>query len=189
MSDGIVLHDEQGDIVSWNASALRILDLSPEEIAQLRRNSMLGDLTHEDGSPLAASEDPIALTLSTGAPHSDLVVGFRTRSGQRPVDFREYPPAPSLRRRTSLRQSWRTSPILPAERRQNTLSTEAREDSGRWSKRYRTGYGKPTPTGDIPMQVRRCVTFLGYDPTEVLGRRARDFHAPRGCPAGSMQRS
>ena len=186
MSDGIVLHDEQGDIVSWNASALRILDLSPEEIAQLRRKSMLGDPTHEDGSPLAASEDPIALTLSTGAPHSDLVVGFRTRSGQRRWI--------SVNTRPLLRSADERPYAVVASITDITRRKEAENALYRSERRFRSmveaipdWLWETDADGRYTYASPKVRDLLGYDPTEVLGRRARDFMHPADVQRGSMQ--
>jgi diguanylate cyclase (GGDEF)-like protein/PAS domain S-box-containing protein len=72
---GVVVHAADGSIVSANRVALELLGLSE---AQLRaRQASYGTLVllHEDGSAMAAEDNPVNIVLRTGQKLSGLVVG------------------------------------------------------------------------------------------------------------------
>ena len=50
IAEGIVLHDREGNIISTNPAAERILGMS---FAELTNDAAVWNLVHEDGSPVA----------------------------------------------------------------------------------------------------------------------------------------
>lgn len=75
MSEGVVLHRQDGTIQACNAAAERILGLSA---AQLMGRSSLDPrwrAVHEDGSPFPGETHPAMVTLRTGLPLSNVIMG------------------------------------------------------------------------------------------------------------------
>lgn len=79
MEEGIVLQGADGTIQAWNASAERILGLTGDQL--LGRLSADFRAVHEDGSPFLAAEHPAMVTLRTGEPHSNVIMGVHRPDG------------------------------------------------------------------------------------------------------------
>ncbi len=81
LSEGIVLQDAAGDIQTCNAKAEEILGLT---LAQMQgRNSIdpLWRAVHEDGSPFPGDQHPAMVTLRTGEPCRNVVMGVHNPAG------------------------------------------------------------------------------------------------------------
>jgi diguanylate cyclase (GGDEF)-like protein/PAS domain S-box-containing protein len=82
MAEGVVLQNADGTICTSNTSAEQILSLSTEQI--IGRSSL--DLTlhtiHEDGSPFPGEQHPAMVTLQTGEPCRNVVMGVSQPNGQ-----------------------------------------------------------------------------------------------------------
>lgn len=78
MAEGVVLQDQDGNVVSSNPAANRILKTSG---ADLQNKSALGPaltpLVHRDGRPMADHERPAAVALRTRTTVTDCVMGMR----------------------------------------------------------------------------------------------------------------
>ncbi|HVB70420.1 MAG TPA: EAL domain-containing protein [Acidimicrobiales bacterium] len=72
---GIVVQDQSGEIVGFNEPALKMLGTSREELAGRAFNDPAWDTVREDGTPFPIDELPAAITLATGEPCFDVVVG------------------------------------------------------------------------------------------------------------------
>jgi PAS domain S-box-containing protein len=82
MEDGIVLVDADGEIRACNASAERILGLSSEQmIGRAARDSRWRSI-REDGSPFPGDAYPVMVTLRTGEPCFDVVMGVHKPNGE-----------------------------------------------------------------------------------------------------------
>jgi PAS domain S-box-containing protein len=81
MSEGIVLQQADGRITACNASAESILGLSAQQI--LGRNSIdpSWQTIYEDGSPFPGQLHPAMITLRTGQPQSNVIMGIRKPDG------------------------------------------------------------------------------------------------------------
>lgn len=82
MSEGIVLQQADGRITACNASAEQILGLPAQEI--LRRSSIdppCWQTIYEDGSPFPGELHPAMVTLRTGEPQSNVIMGIRKLDG------------------------------------------------------------------------------------------------------------
>jgi len=73
--EGMVVQSRDGQIVSCNAAAEEILGISRDQME--RRTSMdpRWKAVKEDGSPFPGNEHPAMLTLATGEPQRDVVMG------------------------------------------------------------------------------------------------------------------
>ena len=80
MSEGMFLTDGSGDVLLWNASALRILDISQQDPDLGLQNIGLR-LYGENGQPLLIDDLPTRRTLRTGEAIADVIIGVRGEGG------------------------------------------------------------------------------------------------------------
>jgi serine/threonine-protein kinase len=81
MQDGILLLDADGGIRECNAAAERILGLSAEQMTGRTPQDPRWRAVHEDGSPIPGDLHPPAVTLRTGRPCTDVVIGVHKPDG------------------------------------------------------------------------------------------------------------
>lgn len=81
MQDGIVLLDADGSIRECNAAAERILGLSTEQLTGRTPHDPRWRAIHEDGSPFPGETHPPIVTLRTGRPCTDVVMGVHKPDG------------------------------------------------------------------------------------------------------------
>jgi PAS domain S-box-containing protein len=81
MQDGVVLFDPDGSIRACNASAERILGLTAEQITGRTARDPRWRTIHEDGSPFAQDDYPVLVTLRTGRPCPDVIMGVHKPDG------------------------------------------------------------------------------------------------------------
>ena len=76
---GVVLQDRSGAIIEFNPVALKVLDLTAEELTG--KTSMDPDwgAIKEDGSVFPGDEHPAMLCLKTGKPLKNIVMGIKSR--------------------------------------------------------------------------------------------------------------
>lgn len=82
LAEGVVLHDPTGQIITCNAAAERMLGLSYD---QLVGRSSIDDswyTIYEDGTPFPGEKHPSMVTLRTGVPMNDVVMGVHKPSGE-----------------------------------------------------------------------------------------------------------
>jgi PAS domain S-box-containing protein len=82
MAEGIVLQDAEGKILTCNASAERILGLTTDQILGRTSVDARWRAIHEDGTPFPGEEHPAMVTLRTGAPLSQVVMGLQHPDGK-----------------------------------------------------------------------------------------------------------
>ncbi len=77
MAEGVLECGPDGQVRVWNAKAERMLGVPARGF--VGRHWLAGgwEILREDGSPFPPQELPLARTLRTGEPHSDVVVGLR----------------------------------------------------------------------------------------------------------------
>jgi PAS domain S-box-containing protein len=81
MQDGIVLLDADGSIRECNSAAERILGLSAEQMMGRTPHDPRWRAIHEDGSPFPGETHPPMVTLRTGQPCTDVVMGVHKPDG------------------------------------------------------------------------------------------------------------
>ena len=80
LSEGVVMRDLDGRVVTFNKSAERILGSVADELVE-RSGPPLVPLIHEDGSPYPGHELPIMVSLRTGEPQRGIVMGVDDSDG------------------------------------------------------------------------------------------------------------
>ena len=87
MEEGILQHDVEGRIITWNASAERILGRNGEQMTDRTCLDLYGQAIHGDGSPFPAETHPVMVALRTGWPQFNIVMGIRKSNGAPDLDF------------------------------------------------------------------------------------------------------
>lgn len=82
LHEGVILVGQDGVIHTCNAAAERILGLPAEQIMGRSTIDPRWGAIHEDGSPFPAESRPALVTLRTGRPLSNVVMGIRKPSGE-----------------------------------------------------------------------------------------------------------
>ncbi len=81
VAEGIVLQHVDGSIFTCNASAERILGLTAEQMMGRSSLDPRWSSIYEDGSPFAGDQHPAMVTLRTGEPQSNVVMGVHKPDG------------------------------------------------------------------------------------------------------------
>jgi PAS domain S-box-containing protein len=77
MDEGMVLHMASGDIATANPAAERILGMPQEGISGHTSETIPLETLYEDGSSFPAELHPAMVTLRTGEPQTNVVMGLR----------------------------------------------------------------------------------------------------------------
>lgn len=75
ISEGVVMQQQDGAIVSCNPAAIRILGLTADQMMGRRSVDPRWRAVHEDGSPFPGETHPAMVTLRTGQPLNDVIMG------------------------------------------------------------------------------------------------------------------
>lgn len=75
LNEGVVMQDRDGNILAHNRSAERILGRSADELLTSSTHRPNVPLIHEDGSPFPLHEHPSMVSLRSGRPQRDVVIG------------------------------------------------------------------------------------------------------------------
>jgi PAS domain S-box-containing protein len=81
MAEGVVLQDASLRILACNEAAERILGLSREQMMGRSSLDPRWRAIHEDGSPFPGETHPVPVTLQTGQPQRDIVMGVHKPDG------------------------------------------------------------------------------------------------------------
>ncbi|MEE3719866.1 PAS domain-containing protein [Tumidithrix elongata RA019] len=76
MSEGVILHQADGQITACNKSAEQILGLSPDQMMGHTSIDLDYRTFKEDGSPFPGDTHPAMVTLRTGQPQSNVLMGI-----------------------------------------------------------------------------------------------------------------
>jgi PAS domain S-box-containing protein len=79
MQEGMILINRAGRIQRWNPSALRILGVSEDDDSTLQ--SVAQRMVNEDGEPRIEAQLPSRITLQTGRPLTNEIMGVRGEDG------------------------------------------------------------------------------------------------------------
>jgi PAS domain S-box-containing protein len=82
MAEGVVVHDLDGAIIACNPSAETILGLSRDQMAGRTSLDPRWRSIRADGSPFPGDQHPAMVTLATGEPLRDQIMGVHKPDGQ-----------------------------------------------------------------------------------------------------------
>lgn len=82
MDNGMVMHDASGAIVACNPSAERILGLTADQLEGRTSIDPRWRTIHEDGAPFPGETHPAMITLRTGKPLCNVVMGVYRLDGE-----------------------------------------------------------------------------------------------------------
>lgn len=82
LAEGVMLINREGAFVTFNDSAAEILGLTSEFLRRHRLQDVPWDTLRHDGSRLAPEDYPVAITLRSGEPQTDSVLGVRRPDGR-----------------------------------------------------------------------------------------------------------
>ncbi len=81
LAEGIVVHDSEGVIVSYNNSALEILGLSESQLLGKSSMDPQWHIVNEDGVPISGEQHPSEVAMRTGEPQYGTVLGVSRPDG------------------------------------------------------------------------------------------------------------
>ncbi len=76
MAEGVVMQDRHGQVLFSNPAAMQILGAPPEQIGVMMRSDARWRMVREDGEDFPAHEYPATLSLQTGRPLRNVVLGI-----------------------------------------------------------------------------------------------------------------
>jgi PAS domain S-box-containing protein len=82
MGEGLVVQEESGAIVFWNPSTERILGLTAAQISGRTSLDPRWRSVHGNGTPFPGEDHPAMVTLRTGQPQSNVLMGVHRPSGE-----------------------------------------------------------------------------------------------------------
>ncbi|MEP7288031.1 MAG: PAS domain S-box protein [Chloroflexota bacterium] len=81
LAEGIILQNSEGSIQACNSSAERILGLTADQMMGRKSIDPQWRVIHPDGTPFPSETRPTTVTLSTGKPQTDVVMGIYKPDG------------------------------------------------------------------------------------------------------------
>ena len=173
LAEGIVFMDADGRLRASNASAERILGLTAEQIGGRTTFDPRWRAVHEDGSPFPGDTHPITVSLRTGQPCSDVIMGVDKPTGE--LTWISINSQPLFRRGEGKPYAAVASffDITDRKRAEDALrATQARLRDVLASSTAVVYATKMTADGFAPSWVSENVTrLLGYEVGEVLHPR------------------
>jgi PAS domain S-box-containing protein len=170
LAEGIVFMHADGRLQASNVSAERILGLTAEQIAGRTTFDPRWRAIHENGAPFPGDTHPIAMTLRTGQPYANVIMGVHKPSGE--LTWISINSQPLFRRGARKPYAAVASFFDITERKQaeDTLrETQARLRDVLASSTAVVYASKLTPDGFAPSWVSENVTrVLGYEVREAL---------------------
>ncbi|WP_200372626.1 transporter substrate-binding domain-containing protein [Thiocystis violacea] len=82
MGEGVVVQRQDGQILTCNQAAERILDLTPQRKMKLSTFNPDWQSIHDDGTPFLEETHPVLVTLRTGQPQQGVTMGLRMSNGE-----------------------------------------------------------------------------------------------------------
>lgn len=82
MNEGVIMRNHKGGVITWNKAAEHILNLDGDQIESAVNLKPGWHAIREDGSDFPADEHPAMVTLKTGKPQHNVVMGIKDLDGE-----------------------------------------------------------------------------------------------------------
>ncbi|WP_437281580.1 PAS domain S-box protein [Sorangium sp. So ce375] len=182
LDEGIVLQDAGGTIEACNASAERILGLTSAEMAGRESRDPRWRAVHEDGAPFNGESHPAIVTLRTGAPQKNVIMGVHRPEGE--MAWISINSQPLLRAGEVIPYAVVTSFHDITERKRSV------EELRRSEERYRAtfdqaavGIGQVSVEGRWLRLNQKFCDLVGYSPAEMTDLTFQQITYPPDLPA------
>ncbi len=181
LQEGVVLQNRKGEIISFNKKACTILNLSPDQIIGKSSYDPQWEAIHLDGSPAPGHTHPIAITLRTGEPMYDVIMGVKTGIAQvkwlsvntKLVSVSDEVLA--FATFTDVSELIASNFYLVKEREKLKASEEKFEKSFTYSA---IGKAIVSPTGEMKEVNEALCRMLGYTKKELIQKTFQDITHP-----------
>ena len=82
MSEGVIVQNDEGEVITTNRAALQILGLKEEELQGRSMHDPDWQIIHEDGRPFPTDTHPAMVALATGQAQHEVKMGVRRPDGE-----------------------------------------------------------------------------------------------------------
>ena len=187
-NEGILVYDRELRVTAANLAAERIIGLPLSQIVGAAGFTSLLPCVKADGSPLRPEDRPTRITLRSGEPQSNMVIGIQRPGGavtwlsvntaflHRPGEERYYGVVSTVADITARRRA--EAALLQSEAQfRSTFELAA------------SGIAHVSLEGRLLRVNRRLCEMLGYAEGELLGRSVKDISHPEDRDVTDAQRA
>ncbi len=176
-NDGILVYDRDLKVSAGNLAAERIIGLPLSQMIGKPGFTSLLPCVREDGTPLPPEERPTRITIRTGLPLTDKVIGIRREDGS--ITWLSINTA-FLRRPGELEFYGIVSTVsdISARRRAEAALRESEERFRQTFELAGSGIAHVDLDGRFQRVNRKLCEILGYSEDELLGLSVKDISYP-----------
>ena len=173
MEEGVIIWDEYGNVVQTNRAALRIMEMTHDELSDRTNLARLRTITDEDGNVLSPTEFPAARAARHGEGLFNSIVGVQSCDGrQRWMSINSKPTVFGGRRVIVCT----LTDVTNQRQTLNELKVRAEELQSLFYA-MTEGMYLIDIEGRISLVNRAATRILGYDHDEIMGAHAHNlFH-------------
>lgn len=180
LEEGVVVIDAELRPLSWNASALRILGVTPEELSGSRfgEAAVAARVRYDSGKPLSVRDNPALRALRQGAPVRATLKRTTPDGGERWVTVLARPIGGA--HGTSRRGVVMTVADVTASVESARRLREERDRAQRYLEVASTLVVVLDPAGRVELVNRQGLELLGFSERELVGRDWFEAVVPPG---------
>ena len=177
MAEGIILQDATGVVRTCNAAAERILGLSADQLMGVISIDARWRAVTEEGEPFPGDEHPINVTLRTGQPFTDVIMGIHKPDGT--LAWLSVNSQPLFRPNETTPYAAVASFIDITKRKQ--MGAQLRESEQRFRTTFEqaaVGINHTEPDGRYVRVNQKFCEIVGYTREELLEQTFQDITYP-----------
>lgn len=182
MAEGVVFHRMDGSIAACNEAAQRILGLSADQLTGRTSMDPRWHTIREDGTPYPGSEHPAMVTLQTGIPQRDVIMGVFKPSGELTwISINTYP----VLREGNGKQPYGVVASFADVTASRSAQTALRESEERFRLIFElshTGIVWSDKDGNFVQANPAFLAMVGYTHDELRQMNFRDLTLPEDLP-------
>ncbi len=176
-NEGIVVYDRDLKVSAGNLAAERIIGLPLADLIGKPGFTSLLPCVREDGTPLPPEERPTRLTLRSGLPLANQVIGIRRADGS--ITWLSI--STSFRRRPGDVEYYGIVSMISDISAQRQAEAALRESEERFRQTFElagSGIAHVDLDGRFRRVNRKLCEILGYSEAELIGRSVKDISHP-----------